>query len=607
MKASPSYLDIADYGVIGDLRTVALVGVDGSIDWCCMPRFDGPSLFGALLDAEGGGRFRLGVAGAPRGAQRYVKRTGVLQTEFNAPTGAAVVTDFMPASLRGPMLHRPLEIHRHVVCTEGSVDVEIVFQPGFDYAASSTLLFERRHGILATDGIDEAVALATSEPLEWQMGNGSARATCRLEAGDSLALVLRYDDDDVRPIEHYLTEDALAETVAFWRDWASRIQYHGPYRDMVERSAITLKLMCYARTGAMVAAATTSLPEVLGGERNWDYRFTWLRDSCFTLHAFYVLGHRSEADHFMQFVKRVCRTKGCPHLQIMYGIDGRRDLPERELEHLEGYRGSAPVRIGNGAADQLQLDVYGEVLETAYIWSRYFEMTEGTWHAIRELVDWVADNWRQKDSGMWEIRHELRHHVSSKVMCWVALDRGVRLAETHGLNGDVERWRREADACRADILEHGYSEEKGAFVAAYGSTDLDASALVIPMVKFLHRSDRRVQSTVRVIARELTTPDGSMAYRYRSDDGMRGEEGAFSICTFWLAQALAMIGDHEEGTRMFEQMLSRANHVGLYSEEVDPATGDFLGNFPQGLTHIALINCAHVLARLDPSRPPNNG
>ncbi len=597
-----SYLDIADYGVIGDLRTVALVGVNGSIDWCCFPRFDGPSLFGAVLDATRGGRYRVGIAGAPRGRQRYVPHTAVLQTEYDAPAGSAVVTDFMPVASSGPTLLTPPQIHRHVVCTAGRVEVEVELQPGFDYGTSNTLLYERRHGVLASDGIDEAVALATSRTLDWMMRDGAARARVTLSDGEALALVLRYDDDDVRPVEHYLSEEALANTAAFWRGWVSRIQYHGRWADAVERSAITLKLLCYARTGAIVAAPTTSLPEVLGGERNWDYRYTWLRDSCFTLYSFYVLGQYEEGDHFMQFVKRVCRMKGQPHLQIMYGIDGRRELPELELDHLEGYCGSGPVRIGNGAAGQLQLDVYGEVLETANVWSEFYEVTEGTWHALRELVDWVAGNWRREDSGMWEARHELRHYVFSKVMCWVALDRGVKLAERHGLQGDVGRWRREAEACRAEILARGYDEERGAFVSAYGSKDLDASALVIPMVGFLHRSDPRVQSTVRAVARELTAPDEILTYRYRSPDGLAGDEGAFSICSFWLAQALATVGDYQAGVNQFEEMLSRANHVGLYSEEIDPATGKFLGNFPQGLTHIALINCAHVLARLDPAQ-----
>jgi GH15 family glucan-1,4-alpha-glucosidase len=423
-----------------------------------------------------------------------------------------------------------------------------------------------------------------------------------LSAGESLALVLRYDDDDVRSIFEYETEDALADTVRFWRTWTSRIHYHGPYSHAVRRSAVTLKLLCYARTGAIVAAPTTSLPEVMGGMRNWDYRYAWLRDTCFALYSFHVIGHYEEADHFMQFVKRVCRYKNQPHLQIMYGIDGRRELAEEELPHLDGYRSTGPVRVGNDAAAQLQLDVYGEVLETAYLWSRVYEVTEGTWQALRGLVDWVADNWRREDSGIWEARHELQHYVYSKVMCWVALDRGVKVATRHGLEADVERWRREAESCREEILARGFDRKRQAFVQAYGATDLDAAALVIPMVRFLDRGDPRAAATVRAVARELTTGNGCLVHRYRSPDGLPGSEGAFSLCSFWLAQALATVGDYDRAVSMFEDMLSRANHVGLYSEQIDPVTGQFLGNFPQGLTHIALINCAHVLARLDPAR-----
>lgn len=597
-----SFLDIADYGVIGDLRTVALVGVNGAIDWCCLPRFDGASVFGALLDDGRGGRFRIGVAGAERGRQRYLERSAVLITEFDAPNGAAQLRDFMPVPAAGPNPLHPTEIHRHLICTRGRIEAEVLFEPVFDYGVNRALLTRRRHGIQATDGIDEAIAVAVSAPLDWRVEHGAARARVTLRQGDSLAFVLRYDEDDVRPIEHYATEDAYVGTVKFWQEWAARIRYRGPYADAVDRSAITLKLLCYAKTGAIVAAPTTSLPETLGGERNWDYRYAWLRDACFALYSFHVLGHYEEADQFMQFLLRVCRLKGQPYLQIMYGIDGRRDLPELILEHLSGYRDSPPVRIGNGAARQLQLDVYGEVLETAHLWSEVYEVTEGTWQVLRELVDWVAANWRREDSGIWEMRSDMQHHVYSKVMCWVALDRGVRLATAHGLDADLERWRAEADACRAEVLARGYDAGRDTFVRAYGVSDLDASCLVIPMVRFLHRSDPRVAGTVRAIARELGTDGSPFVYRYHGDDGLSGREGAFSICSFWLAQTLAMIGDYDEGVRIFEDMLSRANHVGLFSEQIDPASGKFLGNFPQGLTHIALINCAHVLARLDAQR-----
>ncbi len=503
-----SYLDIADYGVIGDLRTVALVGVNGSIDWCCMPRFDSPSLFAGLLDNGRGGRFQVRVVGAPRGTQRYVPETAVLVNEFEGPSGAARVTDFMPVPSSGPTLSTPSEIHRHVVCTRGTVEVEVLLEPAFNYATRPCRIQRRRHGLVATDGVESAVALAASATLPWEVRDTAAYTRVPLTVGETLVLILRYDDDDVGAMEDYASEEALAQTVAFWSDWVSRIRYHGAYRDAIERSAVVLKLLCYAQTGAIVAAPTTSLPEVIGGERNWDYRYAWLRDTCFALYSLQVLGHHEEADRFMQFVRRVCRTKGQSHLQIMFRIDGRRELPESKLAHLEGYRGSGPVRIGNAAATQLQLDVYGEVLETAYLWSRVHEVTEGTWQALRELVDWVAENWGRADSGIWEIRHEVRDHVYSKVMCWVALDRGVKLAEAYGLKGDIAKWRQAAKACRSEVLARGFDAGRGTFVHAYGSTDLDASALVFPAVQFLPRDDPRLVATVRTIARELTTPDG---------------------------------------------------------------------------------------------------
>jgi len=593
----PKYKPISDYGIIGDMRTAALVGLDGSIDWCCFPRFDSASLFAAILDHEKGGRFRIEPTAPYTSTQRYLPATNILVTSFHTDRGGVVeVTDFMPSLERGRELSAYHEIHRRVHCTRGSVEVEILFEPRFDYGLSAVDLRARRHGVLATDREDEAVALSSIEDLWWVIDHDRRRATAtlRLSAGESAWVVLRYDDDEVHPVGSYESQAKLDATAQFWDEWVSRIQYSGPYRAEVERSALVLKLLFYAPTGAVVAAATASLPEELGGVRNWDYRYCWLRDASFTLYALHVLGQYDEADRFMNYLKRVTR-KSADHLQIMYGIGGERDLTERTLDHFEGYRGSGPVRIGNGAYDQLQLDVYGEVLETAFLWHHNNPMTEGLWALLSDLADWVAANWRRKDSGIWEVRAGVQHYVYSKVMCWVALDRAIQMAERLDLPGNIARWKAERDAIHAEVMEKGWSESKQSFVQYYGTDALDASNLLIPVVRFLPRDHPRVRSTIEATIRELTTANQELVYRYINPDGLPGSEGVFSICTFWLADALLLSGETERGERIFKRMLRYANHVGLYSEEIDPETGEFLGNIPQAFTHIALINTAHVL------------
>ncbi len=583
---------ISAYGLIGDMRTAALVGLDGAIDWCCLPRFDSGSVFGALLDPERGGTFSIRPVGAWTSKQRYLPRTNILETTFTTDGGVVTVTDFMPVSEAGRPGGQHPEIHRRVRCTRGRAPMHIVFMPRFEYAARTTRLEVLNAGIFASDRTDQVLTLASAKPFQWSIAQSAAVTDFEIERGDERWLVLRYDDDDIQPVDRYESALKLEVTEAFWQEWSAGVKYGGPWRTMVKRSALALKLLTHVETGAIIAAPTTSVPEALGGSRNWDYRFVWLRDAAFTLAALASVGHEKEADAFMRFLKKVCRHEGGGHLQIMYGIDGRRDLVERHLDHLGGYRGSKPVRVGNGAVGQLQLDVYGEVLETADLWRRDHQMTEGTWRVLRGLVDWVSHNWHLPDSSIWEVRGETRYYVFSKVMSWVALDRGVRMAEELRLEGDLPSWRKARETLFAEIMTRGWSETTQSFVQAYDSEALDAAALAIPMVRFLPWEHPRVRSTVRAIARELTSADGELVYRYRVPDGLEGEEGAFSICTFWLAQALAMIGEVDRAQRLVERMLRHANHVGLFSEEIDPHTGEFLGNFPQGLTHIALINCA---------------
>ncbi len=686
-----AYSPISDYGIIGDLHTAALVSRAGAVDWYCPRAFDGPSVFAAMLDAGRGGSCRIEPLGAFTTEQRYLGQTAVLVTTFRTPSGVLELTDFMPVGGGGG--RRFAEIHRRVVCLSGEVEFRVEFAPRFDYATGQTVVYPRRHGVLASDEEDEVLTLASPPEIWWAVDGNAASATLKLRAAeggaagrtggddgepptvaavhasdatggrtdgtgphrrggkrasgprrrvnaavaivtgavarvadvvgrmggigdredganersagdpgprssgsdDCVWFVLRYDDDEVRPLAAYESDKRLASTLTFWKTWVGAIRYDGPYHDAVIRSAVTLKLLCYEPTGAIVAAPTTLLPEEIGGVRNWDYRFTWIRDSAFVLYSLSILGHSEEADRFMEFLKRVARRTSDTHLQVMYGIDGRRHLTEQTLPQLEGYRGSAPVRIGNAAYDQLQLDVYGELLETAYLWSRTRALTEGTWSTLARLVGFVADNWRRPDSGIWEVRAGLRHYVHSKVMCWVALDRGVRMAREFALPGPLDRWEAERAAVHADVLANGWSEEKQSFVQYYGTDALDASNLVIPMVGFLPHSDPRVAGTVQATLRELTSEGEELVYRYRNEDGIQGGEGVFSICTFWLAEALALSGDHEYAVKIFERMLGHANHLGLYSEELDPATGGFLGNFPQAFTHIALINCAHVM------------
>lgn len=600
-----SYLSLSDYAVIGNMRTVALVSRYGSIDWACFPRFDSHSLFGRLLDHTIGGHFEVRPVGEYESNQRYEEGTNVLVTDFSTSGGRLELLDFMPIEAAGER-HDGLEIHRRLQAMGADIEVELSFRPRFDYARRRARIRTRRHGLLATDGEDESLALSTSRELHWKIDEDRGEATSRhvIRRGHRLSIIARYDDDEVWPTAEYHSHEKLTTTRTYWLDWSAGLRYEGTYRSMVERSALVLKLLVYSPTGAIVAAPTTSLPEEIGGERNWDYRFTWLRDSTYTLFSLHALGKFEEMDRYMAFLKRVCR-KESDFLQIMYSVGGEFCLEEQVLEHMEGYRGSSPVRIGNSAAEQLQMDVYGEVLDSIHIWRKKHRMTEGMWELTVRLADWVADNWHRPDNGPWEVRSERRHFVFSKLMCWVALDRALRSAEDLGMAADTESWRTARDAVRDDILERGWSDEKGSFVQSYGSRDLDAANLVMPLVRFLPPDDPRVVATVERIREELAHQPSGLLYRYRSEDGVPGGEGAFCVNTFQLAQVLALAGKIDEAVEVFESVLKHASPTGLFAEEIDPNTGELLGNYPQAYSHVGLINAAHVIDRCQRHVPPS--
>ncbi|MGH7540570.1 MAG: glycoside hydrolase family 15 protein, partial [Gemmatimonadota bacterium] len=407
----------------------------------------------------------------------------------------------------------------------------------------------------------------------------------------------------VWPSERYEPATKLENTRRFWRAWSDDIRYHGIHEEAVERSALTLKLLFYAPTGAIVAAPTTSLPEEIGGVRNWDYRYSWLRDSTYTLFALYALGKFEELERYMLFLKKICRGPRGGHLQILFGIRGERKAPERVLDHLEGYKRSRPVRVGNAAVEQFQLDVYGEVLDSVHIWRRQHEMTEGMWRLARSLADDVLRLWREPDLGVWEFRTEPRHFVFSKVMAWTALDRVIRAAEELGLPGDIERWREARDAIHAEVLDKGWNEERRTFVQYYGTDRVDAANLLIGILRFLPHEDARVRDTVERVIADLRHEESGLVYRYRTEDGLPGSEGCFLVNTFHLSQALALVGEYDRALEAFERALSYASPLGLLSEEVDPASGDLVGNYPQAFSHIGLINAAHVLSRVEPEVP----
>lgn len=608
--ANPAFKSISDYGAIGNLRTVALVGRDGSIDWTCFPALDHASVFAALLDGARGGRFRVAPVGMARGEQRYVADTNVLETVFDADGGRLTVTDLMP--LRGSIeghngSEAPPEIHRILHCEGGALEVDLEWTPRLDYARADTSIRQVEGGWLAEGVVDGTRVCSTlggvGEGRLVDDGHGpSLRARLLLRDGERRPLVVRWESSDAA-VGLDAAMDWLHETTSTWQAWvhtsddARVAEWAGVTLPLVTRSELALKLLTFSETGAIAAAATTSLPEWIGGVRNWDYRFCWIRDASLTVQALIGLGHEREAEEFILWAERSsqhhCRETWRPRL--MYGLRGETDLDEFELEHFEGYRGSRPVRVGNAAAVQLQLDVYGELLNSAYeLVRRGVDLDESLRRFLVSVADHACVDWSRTDHGIWEIRGEERHYTHSKLMVWLALDRALHLDAPLGLGGDTALWRAVREQVRQSVLQDGYDPEVGAFVQYYGSKELDASNLLLPYYELLPYADPRVQNTIDRTLERLTT-DG-LVYRYHADDGLPGREGAFGLCTFWLVDALALSGRMDEAWEIFEGLAARANHLGLFAEQVDPESGEFLGNFPQAFTHIGLISSRLYLA-----------
>ncbi|MFL5704313.1 MAG: glycoside hydrolase family 15 protein [Ktedonobacteraceae bacterium] len=605
MQGSPTtsspYQPIEDYAVIGDLHTVALVGKNGSIDWCCIPRFDSPSVFGALLDANKGGFFRIAPPDMPGMGhkQLYIPETNVLITRFLTVDGVGEIVDFMPVKVIGSAEHQH-HLIRSVSMARGSLPFEMVCRPAFNYARDShTLHLSKAGAIFHSDGL--CLGLASPVPLE-EDGQGGVRANFTLHAGQSVHFILETaKEHDLVP--RHLTngeyQSAFFDTIGYWRKWLSQCTYHGRWREMVQRSALVLKLLTYAPTGAIVAAPTTSLPETIGGARNWDYRYTWLRDSAFTLYSLLTLGFTEEARTFMGWLDARCHElKENGTLQPMYTIDGAHDLTEYTLDHLEGYRKSGPVRIGNGAFSQKQLDIYGELMDAIYIFNRYGDISYDLWQNLRRLLEWLSDHWQDPDEGIWEVRGGPKRFVHSRLMSWVAFDRALRLAHQRGLPAPMMEWMQASADVYEQIMYAGWNEKKQSFVQYYGSDAIDASSLLMVLTRFAGPTDPRIQSTIDRILRELTSD--SLVYRYdpkkAADDGLGSIEGTFSPCSFWLAESLAMAGRLDEARLMLEKMMSYSNHVGLYAEEIGP-TGQALGNYPQAFTHLSLVTACYNIDR----------
>jgi alpha,alpha-trehalase len=596
-------LPIGDYALLSDCRSAALVSRDGAVDWLCFPRFDAPSVFCRLLDPAGG-RFAIRPAGAFQASRRYVDQTMVLETTFTTAGGTAVLTDALTVGRneRGHNLgaRSPGMLLRRLACTGGEIEAEVSYSPRPEYGLIHPILVPVPGGLSARGGADR---LLLSTPVSLDVSGDTATARIRLTVGQAAAFALGHGQMAGPPLAPWAADEITArldDTVEAWRSWSAIHQnYEGPWRELVHQSGRVLQALTFEPTGAIVAAPTTSLPEAVGGERNWDYRYTWVRDASLTMEALWVAACPDEANKFFTFLADAAASQlqRVMDLQIMFGIGGERDLSERELPHLAGWRGSRPVRVGNGAWRQRQLDVYGELLGAAQrLVDQLGELDPVTQRFLTAAADAAASRWREKDQGIWEIRGEPRDFLYSKLMCWVAMDRAIALAGQFGAEDRVRDWAAARDDIRTAIVERGWNERAGAFTQAFGSEDLDASNLMLAVTGFLPGDDPRMKATIDATVQRLTARRG-LVYRYLAHDGLAGEEGTFLLCTFWLAQVQALAGDVDAAIATFERAIAAINDVGLLAEEVDPCSGEMIGNFPQAFSHIGLINAAWAITQ----------
>ncbi|QDU37683.1 Trehalase [Maioricimonas rarisocia] len=594
------YPPISDYGLIGNGQSAALVRRNGSIDWCCWPRFDSPAIFCRILDANQGGYFRLAPSCGFRASREYVGPTNVLATTFTTDDGAIRVTDLMPAPRDDDASRQyPHRILRLVEGLEGSVELECEFFPTFDYARTRAR-YEARSGGAIAYGEDEALSLVT--PVALQEEGRALLGQQRVTAGDRLWFVVTHGPTaDAEGFLDVTPEDAqqeLEHTLSYWKDWIGQCRYEGPYRGLVIRSALVLKLLVFQPTGGLVAAPTTSLPDEIGGERNWDYRFTWLRDSGLVLDALQLLGFHQESMQFIDWLQELGHVED-GHLRVVYRVDGTSAPTERALPHLEGYRQSQPVRVGNAAVEQTQVDVYGQVLDAVILCFERMprRIDPELWELLTRLADQAAAHWQTKDRGPWEMRGEPQHYVYTKLYCWVGLDRAIRFAEDAGLDGNVDEWKRQRDAVRDAILERGYDPQEQTFTQTFENRHIDASVLPVGLSGILPPDDDRIRSTVERVREELSR-DG-LVYRYGMDDGLPGRDATFTLCSYWLVMNLARLGELEDACRIFDRICGHANDLGLLSEQIDAESGQLLGNFPQGFAHLGLIRAALAIAEAD--------